>query len=395
MFGRHSNGLKLSPVAMFVHVSAALLKRRCAQIADGRNSATALKERWFSGQDRPPAQDKFSENVRGQFRRMVESSEEFPARTYSYRPMTQVKAVIYEPLLQVLSGTGGGGTRDRPEVRSAFDAPDMIGIAIAPAPKDIGDELHRFVSFCWHLPDNDLCARGNATILCPEFPEYKGRGGTWAPTPKQNVNETLLKHFKGVDESLGERPERAVVFYAYAIMCSNAYMKEFEGALFRVADRDDPPRIPVAADPEICARVAERGRAIAVLERTDETVELPEDLKEKLTYFTEEFQLKRAPIRTEGGSSVGSIELFENNRVRISVGPVPKDILNFHVSGHNVLEQWLKLRTYRYSRTTFKREDYRELLELIQRIRLQLELVSDLDADLSDILTGETELLLP
>ena len=62
-------------------------------------------------------------------------------------------------VLSLLKNIGGGGTRYRPELFSAYNHVNTIGISFSPAPKDIGKSLHRFVSFAWFLPDNDLSKR--------------------------------------------------------------------------------------------------------------------------------------------------------------------------------------------------------------------------------------------
>jgi hypothetical protein len=390
VFQRHAAGLKLGATAMFVQAKIAMLQRRCREIADLENvSVSELKERWFSGQRKPPSDGKFSEAVRREFQKLNNSSDGFPMRTYSYRPLLNLPAMIAKPVLKELSGIGGGGTRLRPEVFSAFDAPEPIGIAVAPAPKDIGRKLHRFASFCWHLPDNDLCKRGNASILSPLFPQYKTQSASWDSTPVGNIHEGLIRHFEPVGEAMEEDADRAVVYYVYGMLCSQAYLDEFQGALFSVADKDNPPRVPISANSDVCRRIAEKGKTLALLEKTEDPVELAEDLTTMLDSFDGEFPLKRAKIKDEEGK----IELFEGNRVRIVVEPIAEEVLDFRVSGYEVTQLWLRMHTYAYTRTTFKKEDYRNLLELLQCIRRQIEVTQELDEEVAGLLTGEAELI--
>lgn len=41
---------------------------------------------------------------------------------------------------------------------------------------------------------------------------------------------------------------RDLVFYIYAVLCSQVYLDEFEGALFTVNQSDKRARVPVVAD---------------------------------------------------------------------------------------------------------------------------------------------------
>jgi len=145
---------------------------------------------WYSGQQKVPAASKFSPEVRGAIGRVAARNDSY--RSYAFRPLMHLPALLSEEVLSILAAQPNSGTRARPEVLSAFQAEDTIGMSIAPAPKELGEEIHRYVSFCWGIPDNDLCSRGNAQILCNQFPENK----------KDRAFGTLLPSQTSIPDSL-------------------------------------------------------------------------------------------------------------------------------------------------------------------------------------------------
>ena len=58
-------------------------------------------------------------------------------------------------------------------------------------------------------------------------------------------------------------------FYIYAVLCSQVYLDEFEGALFTVNQSDKRARVPVVADKDIFLKIARIGEKIAELEKVD------------------------------------------------------------------------------------------------------------------------------
>jgi len=385
VFHRHCSGVKLAPSSMFVHASKPHLLRRTRDIANSDIDLQELKRRWFSGQDRPPSDSKFSEAIRTQIAATLKETEKEAILWYAYRPLTVLPAFISEPVLRRLAQTGGGGTRYRPEVLSAFQAEDTIGIAVAPAPKDIGERLHRFASFCWNLPDNDLCKRGNAHIFCNRFPEYKKRTADWNPTPVNNISPELLERLATVVETSSEE----VVYYAYGILCSDLFLDQFEGALFTVADPKKRPRIPIPADPQLFKSIAEKGKRLARLEKPPAATPALDEFAAFEDLFPGPFRLTSFNI----DANTEKIELLKDKKLAVAIAPVPREILGFAISGYTVLQQWLKIHTYRYTRTQLNRQQYLHLLDLLHRIALQVDIIRKIDQDVSRVLSGDVELL--
>lgn len=55
---------------------------------------------------------------------------------------------------------------------------------------------------------------------------------------------------------------RDLVFYIYAVLCSQVYLDEFEGALFTVNQSDKRARVPVVADKDIFLKIARIGEKL-------------------------------------------------------------------------------------------------------------------------------------
>lgn len=94
-------------------------------------------------------------------------------KPYSFRPFFTSNVLLWKELLVKYSHIGGGGTRLRPEIISAYSHKDTIGFAMAHAPKDLNPALSQFVSFCWYHPDNDMCTRGNSHIYVNQYPDKR------------------------------------------------------------------------------------------------------------------------------------------------------------------------------------------------------------------------------
>ncbi|MGI9059529.1 MAG: type ISP restriction/modification enzyme [Ktedonobacteraceae bacterium] len=384
IFNRHNSGVKLGSSSLFIHADKRVLLRRCSEIANEKNSVADLKQRWFLGQDKPPADQKFSLPFRREMGRAIRLGEA-SIRPYAYRPLINLPALFLEPLLREFSKVSSG-TRLRPEVLHAFQDEATIGIAIAPAPKDIGEKLHRFASFCWTMPDNDLCMRGDAHIFCNQFPEY-WRKRNWDPKPFNNINPELLQRLDAVVSGISHED---VLYYVYGILCSDVFLDAFEGALYSVASAI--PKIPFSANGELLKSIAVKGKQLADLEKPTIEIDLSKSnyLKKMEDLFIEPFNLVRYDIDEEAGY----INLRDQNgQVAISIKPVAREVLEFAISGYQIIRQWLKVYSFRYTRMQFSKEQYIEMLRLLSKIELQISIVRELDFDIAKLLTGDIQLL--
>jgi len=374
IFERHCSGLKLAPSSLFVHADEPILFRRGADIANDKLSVEELLRRWYKGQDRPPGAGKFSSTVRSAFKKELETRTDAPAVLYSYRPMLNLPALISEDILRVLVRAPGGGTRYRPEIVSAYADKRTFGIAVAPSPKDLGEKLERFASFCWYLPDNDLSKRGNAHIFCNYFPEYKQGRGTWDSTPHLNLNRDLLT-------TVGEQTPDKVTFYVYGILCSDSYLDTFEPALF--ATSGESPRIPVPTSKEAFDEIAALGEELALLEKhvSDEDMFIEESYSNFLTQFEGEFKMSDFRIDPENQSI-----LLKSDGREFEIRPVPKEILEFRIGGYQILQQWLKMHSHVYTRTNFTETHLKRLLFTLQSIEKQGHVINRLNEKIKVLL---------
>lgn len=389
IFLGHVSGVKLAPSSLFVHADRQILWRRSRDVSELSIGLEELKSRWFEGQDKTPSPRKLSDDVRKAIGAAINLPKP-PIRGYSYRPFMNLYALISPGVLQELAKMPNSGTRARSELLSAFESGDTVGIAVAPAPKHLGDRLRRFSSFCWELPDDDLCRRGSARIYCNKFPEYKTKAKKkWKATPIPNINPELLKCLHDI---LGGDPERIlddIVYYVHAILCSDSFLDTFEGALFVGSDPEQRPRIPIPANAQMFRRIAAFGKRIALLEKGMDQHDLKGRFAALTGLYSHEFKLTdhKAALDAE------RIDLIENGAVKLSICPIPRDILCFEVSGYSVIQQWLKMYSYPYTRTNFTEEHYSEFLRLLYRIETQLEVLKELDADVWRIVSGREKLL--
>jgi hypothetical protein len=389
IFERHNNGLKLAPSGMFVHSNLGGLKRRSraiARLADNRSNVEEVMREWFVGQSRPPAASKFTPAVVSAFGNATASDDSYIS--YAFRPFTYMQALISEDVLATLARMPNSGTRYRPEVLAAFRDDSVVGIAVAPGPKELGATLHRFAAFCWALPDNDLCSRGNAMILCNKFPDHKN-SQDWDATPRNNINTTLVERLEVMLGVSSEEIARSLVFYSYGVLSSATYLERFEGELFRTADSENGQRIPIPDDAETFRTTAELGRKLAEAEKPDTEVVIEPHMTHLIALYAEEFRLNTDAIDVQSGT----IELRGDNGVTLRLEGLRSEVLDFKVAGYTVVKQWLKFHSHRYTRTNFTREHYIELLELLTRIESQFEIVQALDAQVERMLDNGIALL--
>jgi len=354
VFVRHCSGTKLAPTTLFIHPRKPILQRRCQEIGDMTKSYDDLKQRWFSGQSKPPAEGKLTPEIRQRIRIVAGSNTAY--RTYAFRPFVSMQLLLDDGLLQLLSRLGGGGTRFRPEVVSAYSDVNTIGIAIAPSPMDIGDTLHRFATFCWDLPDNDLCSRGNAHVFCNQFPENKPPiGQEWNPTPQDNISERLLAGIRGVFPDVTQSD---VVFYTYAVLCSGTLLEAFAAAYFKDSATENIPRIPVVRDASIMQSLIEKGRMLAELEKPGGNLAFQPWVSSFEGAFQEPFNLTNFSV----DAAAEVIRLYANGgEPEVTLTGVPKELLQMTISGYEVIKCWLKFHSHAYTRTEFTQQDYTDL----------------------------------
>ncbi len=371
IFLRHCSSLKLAPTHLLVHASEGQLKRRSKFISKTENDYTTIKERWYSGQQKPPPATKINDRIKVFLEKAVREQNIFK---YSYRPFIETFVLLDDELLNELGNMEGGGTRDRPEVRAAYKNEDVFGFVVAPAPEDLGKSLHKFSSFCWNVPDNDLSTRGNAHIFCNYFPEYKKKKD-WDSKIKTNINPIIINTLSAKFGIKEEEIINSLTFYSYAILSSDFYLEEFKGKLFNVAGQW--PSIPITSDKELFLQVSEVGKKLAEIESGNfrlesNTIELTE-----LEYY--KYKIESDSIRL----------LDEKGNLILQLCNIDLDVLQFEVSGYNVIKEWLKLHSYPYYRKKIETEEINEFSTLLAKIELYISTINELDKKVELIISGD------
>ncbi len=394
IFLNQCSGAKMAPTALLTHVKQPMLKRRSREIAsDGITKA----QEWIGRQDKPVVDVKINafQNALNTCtnRQQLESVLNENIRPCSFRPFVNSNAFLWDTVFEYQAGVGGGGARIRPEIKAIYDREDTIGFSLAHAPKDLDESLGQFSSFCWYFPDNDLSRRGNGHIYLNQYiPD------TRTNEVVNNIHDTVLSHLVALTGLTSTECSRKMVFYAYAIFCSQVYLEEFYGALFVVNQSESRARIPIVNDADMFLALAAFGEQLAMLEKNDVAVAnvLGYDYEEIIDRLPAGYRLEhsrsasRTPYDEENEEFVVRAE---NSDVEIHVF-CPVAIQKFTVAGYNVVKDcWLKFHSYRFTHCEFSRDDFRELLDLFNRIAVQMELVSQIDEIVHGLVDGEISLL--
>lgn len=354
IFERHCSGLKLAPTHLLVHFNKGQLKRRNRFIADETNSYEQIKDRWYKGQTKPPAQRKLSHEVK-----TCLTNSDLKIVDYSYRPFLTASLLLDNTLMDALRKTEGGGMRERPEVQAAFEDDSVFGFVAAPAPADIATKIKKFTSFSWYLPDNDLATRGNSHIFCNKFPDYKKSQRNWKKDVKNNVNAKLLNTMSEAYSVPANELSNVIVFYTYAVLNSDLYLHAFEGKLYATAG--EWPAIPIPKDKSLFEQMVKIGKDMATIEKKDYQSE------QALSVFSEDIINNEFEIYTPALSDeIISFTDVVGNVIHSTV--VPKEILHFESSGYEVVREWMKYHSYAYYRKACGKEEFEDLFNLLGRI---------------------------
>lgn len=386
IFLNHCSGIKLAPTAIFTHVKAPMLKRRSREIA---LNGTAEAGAWFSRQDRPPKEEKIvafkdALNHCGDRRAMDQTLAE-NIYSYSFRPFFTSNVLLWQDVLMKYSRIGGGGTRLRPEIIKAYSDHNTIGFAMAHAPKDLNPTLSQFVSFCWYYPDNDMCTRGNSHIYMNQYPNRQG--GMSTNIAPEVLNAVVAK--TGLNE---ETAAKEIVFYVFAVLCSQVYLDNFEGALFTVNQSDKRARVPIVADKDVFLNIAEIGKNIANLEKADFR-------PENVLGFDYEFLMQSVPAGFQLKNTTHPFDA-EKERLLLTDGNntlevyCPLSLQRLNISGYDVIKAvWLKFNSYDFTHCEFTRDDMKKLLDFLNAIATHEKHVEKLDEIIAPILNGTVPLV--
>lgn len=387
IFINHCSGIKLAPTAIFTHVKAPMLKRRSRDIA---THDVAEAKQWFIKQDRPPKEEKiraFRDALiecgdRGEMEQIIAHN----IRLYSFRPFLTSNVLLWEEVLKKYSRIGGGGTRLRPEIIKAYNDSNTVGFAMAHAPKDLNPTLSQFVSFCWYYPDNDMCTRGNSHIYMNQYPDKKNDEMSF------NIASNLLETISDMIGKKLSETARDIVFYVYAILCSQVYLDEFEGALFTVNQSDKRARVPIVGEQELFEKITQMGKRIAELEKVTYEPEniLKYDYDLLMSEVPDGFLLKNI---THPFDAENELLLLTDGRITIYIN-CPLSLQRLNISGYDVIKAiWLKFNSYDFTHCEFTKDDMKRLLNFLNTIAIREKCIEELDEIIALILSGDVQLI--
>jgi hypothetical protein len=319
---------------MLFHTQHPTLIRRTNDLSKNGVEPATLIARWFAGQRKRPVVSKLTPAVKAALKIAGKQDLTSP---YLFRPFVHGTVLNNDQLFGALSLTKGGGVRARPEIRAAFGS-GAIGIAVAPAPSDLGATLTRFTCFSWSLPDNDIAARGNAMIYCDQFPE---RDAEDKSILVENVNGAVKSLF-----GFSLTPLKAAIFYTYAVLSSSEYLEMFEGVLYAPSNPSEPPRIPISSEINIRQQLANLGEKIAECERPNHISPILPSLSINWPPGLTELKL----VSWDYVESSGQLSLVGENGESLTFANVPQHTVSLRIAGHNVVEKWVRERHFSYLR---------------------------------------------
>lgn len=209
-----------------------------------------------------------------------------------------------------------------------------------------------------------------------------------------NVSPALLEELGPVLQFNYEELASSMVFYAYAILCSQVYLDEFEGALFTVNQSDMRARIPIVADRELFIQIRDLGIRLAELEKA-------EYHPENLLGFDYDTICNQIPRNFHLSNSSHPFD-EENEELLLTDGtetikiPCPTALQNLNISGYDVVKNvWLKFNSYNFTHCDFTPRDAERLLNFLNTLETHTRIVAEIDTLMPSVLEDDMPLILP
>lgn len=386
VFKNHCSGIKLGGTSLLTNVKPGMLCRRSRDIInDGVEAAVA----WTRGSGQKKAEDAKILDFQDRLKRIgtprqVDLYISERTTPYSFRPFLTSRLFLWKELLQDWKDVGGGGTRYRGEIMEAYSSEDTIGFSVAHAPKDIDSDLGQFVSFCWYYPDNDLCSRGNGHIYMNQYPEESGM--------KSNINDALAANIIEITGLKQKEAERRILYYAYAVMCSQVYLEKFRGVLYTPNQSDARARIPFVANKQLFLRLSAYGEKIAKLEKADHQITnvLEYDYDTICSNMPHDFKI--IPKQPFDDVNEELVLQDEEKEIRIHC---PLYLQKLSIAGYEVIKTWLKFHSFACTHCTCSGDDIRELLDFLNSLAQHVRFVAEIDEIMHDVIDEKVTLISP
>ena len=88
-----------------------------------------------------------------------------------------------------------------------------------------------------------------------------------------NIGADLLIEVVNMSGLKQKDAERKILFYSYAVLCSQVYLEKFKGALYTPNQSDDRARVPFVSDKQLFLKLSSYGEKIANLEKIGHDVD--------------------------------------------------------------------------------------------------------------------------
>jgi predicted helicase len=211
-----------------------------------------------------------------------------------------------------------------------------------------------------------------------------------------NVNHILLTKLSSLLGQGNDETATSIVFYSYAVLCSQVYLDEFEGALFTVNRPDMRPRIPIVNDANIFSRLVELGRKVAELEKRDYAprnlagfdydalkAQVPRDFRLSWTRAIQPFDEDNETVTLTDGHTEITVHC-------------PLDAQRLNIAGYEVIKNaWMKFNSYNFTHCAFTADDMVEFLDLINKLLEYVQMIGEIDVVMHDVIEGRIPLIPP
>ena len=202
-------------------------------------------------------------------------------------------------------------------------------------------------------------------VYCHQF-SFRTKNGELEVS--SNLNPRVESLF-----SFSENAQRSALYYIYAVSSSSCYLDSFEGILYGPSNPQSPPRIPITSDLKVRKMLTALGEELALLENPDYYLENSGTMTPAQP-VPANFRL----IKHSYDARTSSLLLI-GEQGSITIDNVPEFIFGLKISGHNVVDKWLREKTANYFRKDFGNIELEELISLLNRVELQFGVLSKID----------------
>lgn len=380
IFVNHVSGVKTGCTALVTHTEKEILERKLQEYQLEKISDQELFNKYFKGQTR------IGEFWKGWKRAYVarELSKEFRKEKiirYDFRPFMKSYIFYSKEVMKQASADGG---RARPELEKVFienDYKDNIALAVAKAPSLISKDLDQFVCVIEDLPDNDLASRNNSYIFPIFFPAKED------VKLQKNIRPIILEHLKEFyDEETKENYTHIVndlISYIYAVLSSNTYRETFKEIIYHGLLKG-MIRVPITKQKDLFHLLVKQGRKLANIQLMKEKIDIN---KSKIVVEGEvNIVVEKFKVRPDEKSI---ILLGANKGEKIIIKEVPEEVFSFRMKGYDILNMWLKYKTFPYLNRKFNDKDINDCKFFIENLRYYINEIPKLDPLVKELLDSE------